>query len=415
MSNAWLQSRFPRGPAAALAALHLSDRRPPQLQDADWRAALDFCDGAHLTLPLREAARDAMPDWVRERVDGDAQRNLQRMRAAEELYRAIHQRLAARDLPFLALKGLAHCPDFTPRAETRVQYDIDLFVPAAEIQQARDSLLGLGYESFDEMERFPTDHLPPLIRKTGWEWRGDFFDAGIPYSIELHFRLWNPGLERLPVTDVEDFWQRRVSRPIAGVSYQVLSPPDALGYACLHVLRHVLRGSTKPFHVYEVAGFLQARAADQRFWSEWQARHSDRFRQLQAVVFRLAGSWFGGDYGPAVQSAIEALPPGASAWFARPAASPPANPFASGKDELGLHLSLLESRRDSWPIVRRRLFPASLPGAVDAVHIPESQMTLRRRLKKHARYLAYIASRIRWHAAALPQAAATSIAWWWRR
>ena len=34
-------------------------------------------------------ARDAMPDWARERVDGAASRNIERLRRFEDLYRAI--------------------------------------------------------------------------------------------------------------------------------------------------------------------------------------------------------------------------------------------------------------------------------------------------------------------------------------
>ena len=55
------------------------------------------------------------------------------------------------------------------------------------------------------MEDFPTDHLPVLIRRTGWEWRGDFFDPDIPMGVELHFQFWNPRLERLPAPDTDRF------------------------------------------------------------------------------------------------------------------------------------------------------------------------------------------------------------------
>ena len=355
-----------------------------------------------------------MPDWARQRTDRDAANNQLRVCAAEDLYRAIQMNLGRRGVGFLAIKGLAHCPDFTARKESRVQYDIDLFVPANGLDIARDAILAMGYESFEEMEGFPTDHLPPLIRKTGWEWRGDFFDPEIPYSIELHHRFWNPHLERLAVVDVGGFWPRRVARQIAGVNGHVLAPADALGYAALHVLRHVLRGSAKPFHVYEVANFLQSHAADHEFWTEWRSLHSPEFRRLQAVAFRLSQEWFGGDAGAIARDEIDRLPPSVRDWFAKSGGAPPANPFAGGKDELGLHLSLLHSRRDGWPVIRRRLFPARLPGAVDAVHIPEHDLTVRRRFQKHARYLAYLASRLRHHAAALPRAAAISIAWWWR-
>ena len=235
MRNPWENPPgIPRGPAAVLAALHFRDPRIeslPHLSDAEWREALDFADRTQLALPLRLMARYAMPEWARERVDGAASRNIQRLRKFEDLYRAIDERLRAAGIEYLALKGLAHCPDFGTEPATRVQYDIDLFVPCAQTQSARSTsaLAPLGYEPIEAMERFPTDHLPTLIRKTGWEWRGDFFDPEIPIAIEIHFRFWNEGLERLRAPGVEEFWDRRARREIAGIGIDSLSPVDALG------------------------------------------------------------------------------------------------------------------------------------------------------------------------------------------
>jgi len=111
---------------------------------------------------------------------------------------------------------------------------------------------------------------------------------------------------------------------------------------------------------------------------------------------------------------MEALPRQVQDWFGRPTDWPPASPFRAAKDELELHLSLLDSRQDGWPIIRRRLFPARLPGAVDAVYIPEDQLTWRRRLRKHGRYAMHLGSRLRRHLAALPAAAASCVRWWRR-
>jgi hypothetical protein len=107
--------------------------------------------------------------------------------------------------------------------------------------------------------------------------------------------------------------------------------------------------------------------------------------------------------GPA-QEDVARLPRATRTWFERFALSPAAVPFDSNKDELWLHLSLLQSRRDSVAVLRRRLFPARLPPAVDSVHVPDASMTWRRRIRKQARWMAYAASRVAHHAAALPSA-----------
>src|SRR5204863_5885897 len=136
-----------------------------------------------------------------------------------------------------------------------------------------------------------------------------------PLCVELHFRFWNPDLERLPAPGTEEFWNRRVLQSVGGVDMQVLSPADALGYAALHLVKHLLRGSTRPFHVYEIASFLQLHSDDASFWAKWRDLHGPELRRLQAVSFRLAESWFGCAMASAAREEIERLPAFALAWF----------------------------------------------------------------------------------------------------
>ena len=394
--NPWPNcNKLPPGAAAALAALHLAEPRVEalgRLTEPEWREALDFCDRSRLTLALRSRAFGALPPWVRERLDRDAAGNLERLARTEETYRELASRLAAAGAEFVALKGLTHSALFGGRPEERVQYDIDLFLPPGGIYAARDALLAAGYESAEDMERFPTDHLPVLVRKTAWSWRGDFFDVDIPLSVELHFQFWNDRLERLPAPGVGRFWDRRATRRIAGIEIGVLHPADALGYAALHALRHLLRGSVSPFHVYEIASLLQARAEDAAWWSEWRALHHPGLRRLEAVIFRLAAEWFGCRLHPIAAEAIEELPADSQDWFARFATAPATSPFHPNKEELWLHLSLLDSRADAWSVARRRLLPLNRPAAGGA---------------------AYARSRLRHHALALPRAALSGARWWW--
>jgi len=414
MSNPWLTAaRLPAGPAAVLAALHLGDPRPQslaRLRDADWRAALEFSNRSQITLALRRRARDFMPPWVRAITDENAAHNGERLAVVEELYRSISRRLGDAGIEFLALKGLTQCPLFGTQPQDRPQYDVDLYLPRETIFTARDLLHAAGFESMEGMERFPTDHLPALIRKTGWQYRGDVFDPKMPLAIELHFQFWNGNLERLPAPGVEEFWARRVLR--ANLRLPALAEPDALAYACLHLLKHILRGSARPFHVYEVACFLQSRANDGPFWNRWRSLHPAGLRRLQAVAFRLATEWFGCATGPA-QEEMAQLPQATRTWFDRFALAPALAPFDANKDELWLHLSLLQSRADALAVTRRRLFPSRLPAAVDAVYVPNADMNWRRRATRKFRWIGYAASRLARHAAALPSVMRSGARWWW--
>jgi MFS family permease len=409
---------IPRGAAAALAALHLREPKLDELaglSDAEWGDALNFTDRSQLTLPLRSsAARESMPAWVRERTGACAARNLEKLRRLEEQYRALDKCLKAADVDYLALKGLAHCPEFGASASDRMQYDIDLYTPRERVYAARDAVIALGFVPLESMESSPTDHLPALIRKTGWEWRGDFFDPEIPIAVELHFRFWNERLERLRAPGVEEFWPRRVRRQVAGVEMGALCPVDALGFASLHLLKHVVQGSGRASHIYEVARFLDARADDDDFWNAWRALHSPELRRLEAAMFRLAREWFGGQVGPAAEEEMERLPVATQRWFDEFAASPAQRIFHPAKDELWLHLSLLDSPWDALAVARRRLLPMSLPGPVDAIHIPESELTWKRRALRRARYLRHMARRVGHHAQTLPGALWSGVQWWWK-
>ena len=419
LANPWLAvaqaldyRKLPAGPSAILAALHLTDPRYEalaRLDDAQWLEALAFSDKWQLTLSLRRVAGEFLPAWVRERMDENAAHNRERHRRLEVLYRRIAGALEG--IEFVALKGLAHCRDFGSLPEDRTQCDVDLYIPGDLVYAARDAILALGYESMKEMEPFPTDHLPTLILKSGWQWRGDHFDPDIPLGIELHFQFWNDRVERLPVPDAAGFWTRRVTRTIAGTHFSVLCEMDALAYASLHLLKHVLQGSVRPFHVYEVARFLDSRADSPAFWRQWRVEHSPELRRLEAVIFRLATAWFGGAANSAVDEEIAQLPAATRAWFDEFALSPASGLFRSNKDELWLHLSLLKSRRDAWSVTKRRLLPERLPGPVDAVYIPDSQMRWSRRMLKRLRWARHVTSRLRHHSAALPRLLLSGVRW----
>jgi hypothetical protein len=170
-----------------------------------------------------------------------------------------------------------------------VGYDIDLFVPPESLAPARETLASLGYEPIAGTSRFPADHVPPMIRKTGWQWNGDYFEPGIPPCVDLHFRFWDQDTEGFPAPGVENFWARRIQQD----GLPVLGRADRLAYSALHLLRHVFRGTPRPYHVYEIAYFLDTLAADDSFWNSWREIHPPALRRLEAIAFRLARAWFG--------------------------------------------------------------------------------------------------------------------------
>jgi len=394
-----------------LAALHLSEPATAHLADLsarEWQETLDYAHRGLISLELARAARGALPQGVQRELDGCAARNGERIGRMRRIYSEIDATLEAAGIPWLALKGITQSPLFGTAADERPQYDIDLYVPPEHAPATRDILLGWGYEPMEGMEDFPTDHLPGMIRKTGWQWRGDYFDLDLPAPIEIHVRFWNANLERLPTPGIEQFWERRQRRLAGGLELPVLAPPDALGYASLHLVKHVLQGTLRPFHALEIARFLDGHAGNDAFWREWRATHARELRRLETVGFRLAQSWFGCE----LAEEIEPLSPEVEAWFDRFATSPISREFHPNKDELWLHLSLIESQADRWRVARRRLVPLRIPGPVSDVCTPASQMTLPRLVAQKARRAAHVARRVQHHAAALPRVIASGADWW---
>jgi MFS family permease len=372
-----------------------------QLSEREAGDTLDYCDRSGISLVLRSAA----PSFLSGELAQRAEKNLVRLKLIESTYEYLGRVFSG--LEWVALKGITHCPLSRMEPGERVQYDIDLYLPRAAVEEASRRLIAEGYQPAEGMDSFPTDHLPALAKRIPFTWRGDYFAAGLPLAIELHYRFWNPGLERLCASGTEEFWTRRTSRKAGAIELPVLHAPDAIAYAALHLLKHMLQGDVKPAHVYEIARMLHATAGDAALWTEWESLHARDLRRLEAVTFQLARSWFGGECAPQVQAEIERLPEAAHTWFAEFAISPAASKFVPNKDELWLHLALLDSLEDRMSVAARRIVPRNLPPPVAAAR---SRGIAFERLY----WARYAAKRLRYHTVSLFTTAASGARWWWR-
>lgn len=376
----------------------------PDWPQQRWKTVLEYCDRHQLTMPLAAAVQDA-PPWLANRLHGNQQANRVRQRQMFELHASLG------NVDHLVLKGFAHWPYMTADPELRTQYDIDLYCPRETIDTAVAAACALGYETLPNRERFPTDHLPPLIRKTGWEWHGDFFDLDIPAAIELHYRFWDRATERFGPTSLDEFWLRRERRRWRDWSFTALNEGDTLGYACLHALRHLLRGDLRAGQFFEIAWFLHRRQ-DTGFWTEWHSQHAPELRLIEALGFRFAHDWFGCALADGAQAAVDDLSPDIRRWFEVFGRSPLESAVRANKDELWLHLSLLDSAAAKAVVLRRRLLPLKPPGAVDATHVPDHQLTFQRRLRRSWRYVVYVAGRLLHHCRASTTVLHAGARWW---
>jgi hypothetical protein len=391
---------IPRACGAVLSALKFTTVSPESLRslnDGEWKQALAFCDPSQLTLLVGNACRGELPAWVAERIRRNRDANATRLEQLQREYFQIARGLEAASVDHVVLKGFAQAPWFISDLRLRPQYDLDLWCPENQLHEAQRALTQLGFESITAQGRFPTDHLPPMVRKTGWEWRGDYFDLEIPPVVELHFRLWDAATERFGAPGLDQFWNRRRRQPLGRETIPVLHPADQFAFAALHVLRHLLRGDLRPLHVYEIAHFLDKRQSNMEFWDEWRELHPAGLRELQTLACCLARKWFACGLPAAVAAEIERLRPEVRVWFESYAACGVESRFRASKDELWLHLALLPSVRDRLAVLRRRLIPLTLPGRADSAFVPEQQRTLARRLWGAMQHARAAASRVSYH------------------
>jgi hypothetical protein len=238
--------------------------------------------------------------------------------------------------------------------------------------------------------------------------------------MELHFRLWDAGVEGFAVRGMEKFWQRRQRRTLEDLKFTSLACLDLPGYASAHALRHLLRGDSRPSHIYEIAYFLEHNS-DPEFWRAWRESHDAHqsddapLRRVEAICFAIARQWFGCRLPVIAQEEIEQLPEPVRAWLAAYAHTPIVNLFHPTKDELWLNLSLLDPGSSRLRVLRRRLMPLQFPGPVDAVHLPFGAIGWRVRLRRARRYWLFLSSRIWRHARAFVPTLWSGAVWAWKR
>lgn len=401
---------------AVLRGLRFHDSDPTSLQSIPehrWPALLDVTDRAHLTLALAVRCGALLPASARARVERNLAGNAERYSRLIATSREISDALGAAGVEFVFLKGLTHRPYFNDQCEHRPQYDIDLYCPGAGLTVARRAVEKLGFERLPNRRDGPVDHLPTMICRTGWRWGGDYFDPEQPFSVELHFRFWNPAAECIPVDGLDAFWRRRTTRNIGPCELPALALPDTLSFAALHLFRHLLRGDLRPHHAYELAHFLERSAGDSTFWSEWQNTIPISFQSLQAIPFRLAMEWFRCRPNPAVSSLTRRLPTAVTSWFDSFALSPILALTRPNKDELFLHLALISDPRARRVIVLRRLLPPRVPRVMLDPHIRSDDRCMR--VKRRAYQRGFIASRSLYHVRTLLRFAGSAFKCWLTR
>ena len=364
IGNGTVSPRIPREVAALLEALQMEGSNTEALlamDEDDWRRLLDFCDIAHLTLPMAQMDMAGFPDWVVRRLEQNVADNGHRFERVKAAYNEAAAAMDRAGVAHVVLKGFSQLPDYISDPRYRAQSDIDLYCPQSHLEIAQSALMELGYSRVETSDAH-ADHLPAMSRMGEWKWRGNAYDPEMPAGIELHFCLWNSSVSLIDLPEVDHFWERRVMRRLGKMEFCALHPVDQLGYLALHIVRGVLSADWVVHHVYELAAFLHTRTRDVEFWSQWYETHSPNLRRMEALAFSLARSWFSCALPEVVRVEVDRLPPGQKRWLEHFGGAPLEVMFRHNKDGRLLQLLLTRSRSARQSVLKRVMIPAYIPG-----------------------------------------------------
>lgn len=406
IGNGLLTARVAEPFATVLAALQMQGANCEALlarNDAGWQEMLQLCDRRQLTLPLAMRPSKGLPTWVHERLRRNLADTAERFVRVRATYRETSAALDAAGVPHLVLKGFAQAPDYVTAPQFRMQGDIDFYTPKNYARAAFEALVAIGYESAGPDEDYEdADHSPTLIRFREWKWTGNRFDPEMPLALEVHHCLWNAAVSLIELPETEQFWHRRISRKIGGLSFCSLDPVDHLGYFALHILRELLLGRDVLHHALELATFLHLRADDAALWKHWQAQHSERLRRMQAITLALAGAAFSSRMPEAVREQVERLPTEQKRWIEMCGGDLLTSARVRNRDGRLLQWMLADSMAERRKILWRAVSPGVIatPARV-AAWLEHPAAVKPRKPRRFWRYPAYLASRVSLNGAAV--------------
>ena len=404
---------------AVLLALQFEGGRTEQLQtftDSEWRDLLFRWDFRRCMNPLRQTCGDALPEWVRLQIDQNLADNAQRLEGIKADYSRFSNASRLKGASHLVIKGFTLWPGFVDHPRFRLQSDIDLYCPSESILAARDVLVELGYTPETQVDFRYADHLPSMVPKSTWKWRGNSYDPEMPISFELHHSFWNEKVMRLRPKGLDQFWIRRVERQLDDITFPALSEVDTFGYAALHLTRNLLREQPSLYQIYELARFLNVYAENTTFWKGWKAEHDSSLRRLEAIACQTAALCFTCQLPDEIEREIACLPLAVTTWFDTFTRLPMSPRLYPRRDWVWLHVSLVESSREKLSILRDMLLPTQVTTLASIGQLDREigkQEPRRSPIERLSRYIAYVSSRLMFYLRLIASTLWRGARFWW--
>lgn len=204
-------------------------------------------------------------------------------------------------VPFVLLKGMAHCLSLYPDPAARPMNDIDFWIKQDDLPRAWEAIINAGWQT---RGLWASDEpLPDDVTQIAF-FPEDFTKAKL--NIELHWDLSHRQTVRgaLPLAD---WWARRQPARRGPIEAHILPPDAALVHAAVHqMLGH--RGELRLSWLYDVDRLVRADgpfSLDAAAWA--RVRHdavaAGVLGAVQAML-RLCQTWFGTPLPPAAAALL---------------------------------------------------------------------------------------------------------------
>jgi hypothetical protein len=171
-------------------------------------------------------ALNAIPQEARAKLDQARQAAIIRKIRRQKVLRELLQLLERRGIPAIVLKGAALAYLVYRDPYTRHMADLDILVPAAQVESAEEAAQEVGWTLLVPRECLlpnPLRRHRVMVRKA----------EGIGEMVEFHGDICS---SRPPFRlDLESAWQRSWQVELNGIPARVLHPHDFLTHICLHV------------------------------------------------------------------------------------------------------------------------------------------------------------------------------------
>jgi hypothetical protein len=292
-------------------------RQLVHLDARDWRRGWHWLDASGLALYFRQRVassclEECVPAEILNGLDQRLEDNKQRTVQLFREFEAINDAFQKSGLRYANLKGFTLIPDYCPDPWLRCQFDLDFMIFHSESDLCQAILESSGYfvtGRHGNVVEFKAGSVQvPSIR--------DLYKPRSQRSVEVHFAL--PS-EAAPTRDDGALLRRR-SRVWNGVTFPALSDVDIFLAQANHLLRHLKSEWTRVSWLLEFRTFVNARAADTKFWQDVRNQTATNAEGALAVgVAVLLATQAFGDFGsPELLGwSIEAVPRSMRLWLNR--------------------------------------------------------------------------------------------------